>query len=165
MYEGIQDRYVYILKDGIIKTSVISRDGREFNLRYITGLEIVSLLKDEYSQFIDSPFNIRIESEKAELYQIDRVQFWKDVNESEELQLLKYKHSDPECLHTLNTFSFPLLQQETFPCLNTFAIFDHPSKTPPLSLLFHLFSEKLSFFIKLIIPQNSTTFVYILCEI
>lgn len=87
MYEGIQDRYVYILKDGIIKTSVISRDGREFNLRYITGLEIVSLLKDEYSQFIDSPFNIRIESEKAELYQIDRVQFWKDVNESEELQL------------------------------------------------------------------------------
>ena len=78
---------VYILKDGIIKTSVISRDGREFNLRYITGLEIVSLLKDEYSQFIDSPFNIRIESEKAELYQIDRVQFWKDVNESEELQL------------------------------------------------------------------------------
>ena len=46
MYEGIQDRYVYILKDGIIKTSVISRDGREFNLRYITGLEIVSLLKD-----------------------------------------------------------------------------------------------------------------------
>ena len=87
MYEGIQDRYVYILKDGIIKTSVISRDGREFNLRYITGLEIVSLLKDEYSQFIDSPFNIRIESEKAELYQIDRVQFWKDVNESKELQL------------------------------------------------------------------------------
>ena len=60
-----RQNYYVILKDGIIKTSVISRDGREFNLRYITGLEIVSLLKDEYSQFIDSPFNIRIESEKA----------------------------------------------------------------------------------------------------
>lgn len=87
MYEGLQDRYVYILKDGIIKTSVISRDGREFNLRYITGLEIVSLLKDEYSQFIDAPFNIRVESEKAELYQIDRVQFWKDINQNHQLQL------------------------------------------------------------------------------
>lgn len=87
MYEGLQDRYVYILKDGIIKTSVISKDGREFNLRYITGLEIVSLLKDEYSQFIDAPFNIRVESEKAELYQIDRVQFWKDINQNHQLQL------------------------------------------------------------------------------
>ncbi|WP_086315430.1 crp/FNR family transcriptional regulator [Enterococcus sp. 7F3_DIV0205] len=86
-YEGLQDRYAYILKSGIIKTSVISPDGREFNLRYINSLEIVSLLRDEYSQFIDAPFNIRIESEQAELYQIDRVQFWKDINQSKELQM------------------------------------------------------------------------------
>lgn len=85
-YEGLQDRYVYILKDGIIKTSVISRDGREFNLRYINELEIVSLLKDEYSQITDAPFNIRVESDEAELYKIDRVQFWRDVNQSADLQ-------------------------------------------------------------------------------
>ena len=66
-YEGLQDRYVYILKSGIIKTSVISKDGREFNLRYINNLEIVSLLRDEYSEFIDAPFNIRIESPLAEV--------------------------------------------------------------------------------------------------
>lgn len=53
-YEGLQDRYAYILKSGIIKTSVISKDGREFNLRYINNLEIVSLLRDEYSEFIDA---------------------------------------------------------------------------------------------------------------
>lgn len=86
MYEGLQDSSAYVLKEGIIKTSVISHDGREFNLRYITGLEIVSLLKDEYSKFIDAPFNIRVESPTATLYQIDRVQFWKDINRSPELQ-------------------------------------------------------------------------------
>ncbi|MBU5583746.1 Crp/Fnr family transcriptional regulator, partial [Enterococcus sp. S181_ASV_20] len=67
--------------------SVVSRDGREFNLEYINELEVVSFLKDEYSQFIDAPFNIRIESEKAELYQIDRVEFWKDINQNRELQI------------------------------------------------------------------------------
>ncbi|MFQ7236855.1 MAG: Crp/Fnr family transcriptional regulator, partial [Enterococcus hulanensis] len=83
----IQDHHVYILKSGVIKTSVISKDGREFNLEYINDLEVVSLLKDEYSQFIDAPFNIRVESEKAELYQIDRVEFWKDINQNFELQI------------------------------------------------------------------------------
>jgi CRP-like cAMP-binding protein len=44
LYEGIQDHHVYILKSGVIKTSVVSRDGREFNLEYINELEVVSLL-------------------------------------------------------------------------------------------------------------------------
>ena len=39
-YEGLQDRYAYILKSGIIKTSVISKDGRGFNFRFINKLEI-----------------------------------------------------------------------------------------------------------------------------
>lgn len=86
MYEGLQDSSAYILKEGIIKTSVISSDGREFNFSYITGLEIVSLLRDEYSKLIDAPFNIRVESPTAVLHQIDRVQFWKDINNSPELQ-------------------------------------------------------------------------------
>lgn len=100
-YEGLQDRYVYILKSGIIKTSVISRDGREFNLEYINGLEIVSLLKDEYSQFIDAPFNIRIESETAELYQIDRVQFWQDINSNNGLQIYVKDYYRVRLLHSM----------------------------------------------------------------
>ena len=86
VYEGLQDSSVYILKKGIIKTSVISHDGREFNLRYINSLEIASLLKDEYSKFTDAPFNIRIESPTAELYKIDRVKFWQDINNNPKLQ-------------------------------------------------------------------------------
>ncbi|EIA18936.1 Crp/Fnr family transcriptional regulator [Listeria fleischmannii] len=85
-YEGLQDSFVYILKEGIVKTSLISKDGREFNLEYINRLDIVSLLRDEYSQFTNAPFNIRVESDVAVLYKIDRVQFWKDVNSKPELQ-------------------------------------------------------------------------------
>ncbi len=85
-YEGLEDCYTYILKEGIVKASVISNDGREFNLRYIQESEIVSILKDEYSQFIDAPYNIRVESDYAEFYRINRVQFWKDINDSPELQ-------------------------------------------------------------------------------
>lgn len=85
-YEGIEDRYVYILKKGIIKTSVISKEGREFNLRYMNNFEIVSLFKDESSQIVDAPFNVRVESEEAHLYKIERDQFWIDVNRQMPLQ-------------------------------------------------------------------------------
>ena len=100
-YEGIQDSYVYILKSGIIKMSVITRDGREFNLQYLQGHGIVSLLKDEYSHFIDSPFNIRIESDKAELYKIERVQFWQDVSQSAPLQKFVNDYYRVRLLHTM----------------------------------------------------------------
>lgn len=43
-YEGLEDSYVYILKKGIIKTSIISRDGREFNLNYINKMDIISFI-------------------------------------------------------------------------------------------------------------------------
>ena len=65
-YEGIPDRYVYILKKGIIKTSVVTHEGREFNLRYMNDFDIVSLFKDESSQEVEAPFNVRVESEEAE---------------------------------------------------------------------------------------------------
>ncbi|WP_297077114.1 Crp/Fnr family transcriptional regulator [uncultured Enterococcus sp.] len=85
-YEGIKDRYVYILKEGIVKTSMISKEGREFNLKYINDMEIVSLFKDEYSPLVEAPFNIRVESAEATLYKIEREQFWRDVNQDLALQ-------------------------------------------------------------------------------
>jgi len=113
MYEGLQDSSAYILKKGIIKTSVISHDGREFNLRYITGLEIVSLLRDEYSKFIDAPFNIRVESPTAELYQIDRVQFWKDINQSPQLQNYVKEYYRVNLLQSMKKMQ-QMLMNETF---------------------------------------------------
>ena len=42
-YRGIKEDYIYILKEGVVKTSVIMRDGREFNFSYLKAIDIVSL--------------------------------------------------------------------------------------------------------------------------
>ena len=69
-YYGLEQQDTYVLKEGVIKTSIILRDGREFNISYIKGPDIISLLKDEVSQYTSAPFNVRIESETATFYRI-----------------------------------------------------------------------------------------------
>lgn len=52
----------------------------------MNDFDIVSLFKDESSQEVEAPFNVRVESEEAELYKIVRDQFWTDVNQNRALQ-------------------------------------------------------------------------------
>jgi len=85
-YHGLEEHYTYILKNGVIKNSIILQDGREFNLSYITQPDVISLLRDEVSKYTDQPFNVRVESDEAKCYQIDRVTFWNYVNATPELQ-------------------------------------------------------------------------------
>ena len=85
-YYGLEQQDTYVLKEGIVKTSIILRDGREFNISYIKGPDIISLLKDEVSQYTSAPFNVRIESETATFYRIPRVLFWEYVNQDSKLQ-------------------------------------------------------------------------------
>ncbi|WP_028976579.1 Crp/Fnr family transcriptional regulator [Sporolactobacillus terrae] len=85
-YHGLEERYTYVLKKGIIKNSIILQDGREFNLSYIAKPDVISLLRDEVSKFTEQPFNVRVESDEATFYQIDRVTFWNYVNANQELQ-------------------------------------------------------------------------------
>lgn len=85
VFEGVQIPFVYVVKEGIVKTSLLTKDGREFNIGYIQKNELVSLVGNEHSNHVDMPFNIRVESDTAELYQINRVQFWEDVNNNENL--------------------------------------------------------------------------------
>ena len=84
-YYGLEQQDTYVLKEGIVKTSIILRDGREFNISYIKGPDIISLLKDEVSQYTSAPFNVRIESETATFYRIPRVLFWDFVIQDPEL--------------------------------------------------------------------------------
>ena len=42
-YYGLEQQYTYVLKEGVIKTSIILKDGREFNLAYLQGPDIISL--------------------------------------------------------------------------------------------------------------------------
>ena len=55
MYYGLEQQDTYVLKEGIVKTSIILRDGREFNISYIKGPDIISLL-NEYNGWA-SPSN------------------------------------------------------------------------------------------------------------
>ena len=52
----------------MVKTSVIMRDGREFNFSYLKATDIVSLIRDEVSNYTDSPFQRREETEEAKFY-------------------------------------------------------------------------------------------------
>lgn len=85
-YHGLEERFAYILKAGVIKTSIILQDGREFNISYITKPDVISLMRDEVSKYIEQPFNVRIESDTATFYEIDRVSFWNYVNVTPQLQ-------------------------------------------------------------------------------
>ncbi|EHJ56765.1 hypothetical protein HMPREF9318_01222 [Streptococcus urinalis FB127-CNA-2] len=85
-FESLDEDYTYILKDGIVKQSVLSKYGMEFNLRYVTGLAITSVLNDGFSKNMGEPYNVRIESEKAYFYKVSRSQFLKDIQEDLELQ-------------------------------------------------------------------------------
>lgn len=85
-YHGFDEHYIYILKEGIVKTSVILPDGREFNFSYVIAPDIISLLKDEVSNYTSSPFNIRVESPIAQFYRLPRTDFWKYADSYKELQ-------------------------------------------------------------------------------
>lgn len=85
-YYGLEQQDTYVLKEGVIKTSIILHDGREFNISYINTPDIISLLKDEVSQYTSAPFNIRIESDVAIFYRIPRVLFWDYVSRNKKLQ-------------------------------------------------------------------------------
>lgn len=85
-YHGFEESSTYILKNGVVKNSIILQDGREFNISYIAKPDVVSLLRDEVSKYTDQPFNVRVESELAEFYKINRVDFWQLVNGDDILQ-------------------------------------------------------------------------------
>ena len=85
-YYGLEQQDTYVLKDGIVKTSVILPDGREFNISYINTPDILSLLRDQVSQYTSAPFNVRIESDVATFYRIPRGLFWDYVSQDKELQ-------------------------------------------------------------------------------
>lgn len=85
-YEGYDQAHTFVLKEGIVRTSIVQKDGRRFNIDYLKGPDIISILKDEFSHTTTSPFSIRVESDFASFYPVPRVAFWNLVNQSPLLQ-------------------------------------------------------------------------------
>ena len=84
-YYGLDQSSVIVLVSGVVKASVILREGREFNISFIQAPSPVSLLRDEESAHTASPFNVRVVSPEASYLVVPRVVFWGFVNEDEEL--------------------------------------------------------------------------------
>ena len=62
----MDDENVYILKkEGVVKVSVLMRDGREFNIAYLKGFDILSMFKDAVVDCKFSSLMIRVESDEA----------------------------------------------------------------------------------------------------
>ena len=85
-YYGLEQQDTYVLKEGVIKTSIILHDGREFNITYLKGFDVLSLLKDEVKKVTSASFHIRIESDTALFYRVNRKLFSKFLSENEALR-------------------------------------------------------------------------------
>lgn len=74
------------LKEGVVKVSSILEDGREYNITYAKGPNLLSLMSDTLREDVAYRIRIRVESEQAELYCISKEDFYKEVKEDAKLQ-------------------------------------------------------------------------------
>lgn len=81
----MDDENVYILKEGVVKVSVLMRDGREFNIAYLKGFDILSMFKDAVVDCKFSSLMIRVESDEASFYCVSKELFNQLLNEHTEL--------------------------------------------------------------------------------
>lgn len=82
----MDDENVYILKEGVVKVSVLMRDGREFNIAYLKGFDILSMFKDAVVDCKFSSLMIRVESEEASFCLVSREDFSRAVKRDEKLK-------------------------------------------------------------------------------
>lgn len=90
-YSGFSTSHVWMLKEGVVKSSLILKDGREFNVAYLQKGDIVSLLREDNIAEPLAPYNVRVETETAYLYQVNRIDFWQDVYKDRDLQREVYR--------------------------------------------------------------------------
>lgn len=82
----VDEENIYILKDGVVKVSVLMLDGREFNITYLKGFDAISMFKDAVNKSDFSSLMIRVESDGASFYHISKELFMEFVKENPKLQ-------------------------------------------------------------------------------
>lgn len=82
----MNEENIYILKDGVVKVSVFMLDGREFNITYLKGFDVISMLKDAVNKSDFSSLLIRVESDEASFYRIPKELFMEFVKENPKLR-------------------------------------------------------------------------------
>ena len=82
----VDEENIYILKDGVVKVSVLTLDGREFNITYLKGFDVISMFKDAVNKSDFSSLMICVESDEASFYRISKELFMEFVKKDPELQ-------------------------------------------------------------------------------
>ena len=82
----MNEENIYILKNGVVKVSVFMLDGREFNITYLKGFDVISMLKDAVNKSDFSSLLIRVESDEASFYRIPKELFMRFVKENPKLR-------------------------------------------------------------------------------
>lgn len=82
----MDDENAYILKEGVVKVSVLMRDGREFNITYAKGPDLLSLMCDTLREDVAYRIRIRVESEEASFCLVSREDFSRAVKRDEKLK-------------------------------------------------------------------------------
>jgi CRP-like cAMP-binding protein len=82
----MDDDNVYILKEGVVKVSVLMRDGREYNITYAKGPDLLSLMCDTLREDVAYRIRIRVESEEASFCLVSREDFSRAVKRDEKLK-------------------------------------------------------------------------------
>lgn len=82
----MDDENVYVLKEGVVKVSVLMRDGREYNITYDKGPNLLSLMCDTLREDVAYRVRIRVESEEASFCLVSREDFSRAVKRDEKLK-------------------------------------------------------------------------------
>lgn len=83
---NMDDENVYVLKEGIVKVSSILEDGREYNITYAKGPNLLSLMCDTLREDVAYRIRIRVESEEASFCLVSREDFSRAVKQDEKLK-------------------------------------------------------------------------------
>lgn len=82
----MDDENAYILKEGVVKVSSILEDGREYNITYAKGPDLLSLMCDTLREDVAYRIRIRVESEEASFCLVSREDFSRAVKRDEKLK-------------------------------------------------------------------------------
>ena len=74
------------LKEGVVKVSSILEDGREYNITYAKGPDLLSLMCDTLREDVAYRLRIRVESEEASFCLVSREDFSRAVKRDEKLK-------------------------------------------------------------------------------
>ena len=74
------------LKEGVVKVSSILEDGREYNITYAKGPNLLSLMSDTLREDVAYRMRIRVESEEASFFLVGREDFSRAVKQDEKLK-------------------------------------------------------------------------------